>query len=464
MENSYQSENSDSNQSSTYDNTHTNSATDLMPMHIDEEEVKDNEIEIDEVENNTDTQNTQQEQEQQDNKVTEIIADTLTVTNRKSLRTHKKKQVIDFLPTSSATNSDDEYEYDANVGVGIAGGVGDTTISHNFDEEMINNKVIQTYFLHRLLTVIQSFNGNISSITGWSVIIYKRRTGLSVGIIDVLYYTTQGQVLRSRAETLIYLGLLPEDELSGNDIRQQNHINAIEHREKALISQLIYSLKNDIYDYILYKNDNIYFMRHDTSNATASSATAIPVNPPPTPVYTSTTTNITSAHTNALANTTSTAPANIANPVDPSTPSTSAPSPVVPLLAGGNGICINRDYFAIGNTTVLCWGKILSENRYFQVSIYIYIVYYVYSVYIVCRIYSCVFFMLYTRTCIHTCTTIQYILTLQYDLTYILYSIYSCIHTIHKNILIIYTIYTHTYIIDCNPDLPLRIPVPTNRK
>ena len=373
MENSYQSENSDSNQSSTYDNTHTSTASNdlIMPMDKDEEDVQDNEV--NNIIQNADTQNTQEEQQegQQDtNKTTEIA-----VTNRKSSRTPKKRQVIDFLPTSSATNSEDEYEYDA-PGTGQA--VGDTT-SHNSDEEMINNKVIQTYFLHRLLTVIQSFNGNISSVTGWSVIIYKRRTGLSVGIIDVLYYTTHGQVLRSRAETLIFLGLLPEDELSGNDIRQQNHINAIEHREKALISQLIYSLKDEIYDNILFKNDNIYFMRHNASNATATFATAIPVNlPTPTPMYT--TTSTTSAHTA----TTCTAPANvanIANPSDVSSPlsggmptlATSSPSPVVPPVASpGAGVCINRDYFAIGNTTVLSWGKILSENRYFQVCMYVY--------------------------------------------------------------------------------------------
>jgi len=96
---------------------------------------------------------------------------------------------------------------------------------------------VQKYFFLRLEEIIQISGGSTHELQGWRVQVLKRTGGLTLGLLDVFYYNNRGKRFRTRVEVACFMNLMPVPKNLRGLTREQLHMNAIETRERHIISQ-----------------------------------------------------------------------------------------------------------------------------------------------------------------------------------------------------------------------------------
>eukprot|EP01039_Chlorochromonas_danica_P011236 gene11236-12533_t len=178
---------------------------------------------------------------------------------------------------------------------------------------------LKKFFTQRLIDNIVEVYGqdilpHLSSLstTLWSIIITKRISGISLGMIEIdYYYNPDNKKFRNRGEVIAFLGITPALKKNTRYItREQCYLCACEHREKILLSQQLPYYSYNIEE-IRYENNEIVIIPSMTTTIT----------------------------------TTTTLP---------------------PLGIG------ERGFFAMGNITILSWGTIITTHPAFHTNHQIY--------------------------------------------------------------------------------------------
>lgn len=92
----------------------------------------------------------------------------------------------------------------------------------------------------RLEQVVSVLGGNVDQVADVLYQVTRRPTGLTQGIINVYYHAIgTGKRYKSRVEVATSLGLFPSARSLRHLTREANFINAMEIREKQLLSQMI---------------------------------------------------------------------------------------------------------------------------------------------------------------------------------------------------------------------------------
>jgi hypothetical protein len=115
---------------------------------------------------------------------------------------------------------------------------------------------LKQYFQSRLEQTIAFLSGNVELLKGWKVQVVKRTNGLTAGLLEIFYFNPRGKKFRSRVEVACFLNLMPSIKSLRTMTKDQFYLNAIENRERHLISQQL-ALCNFACDEIIFHNDII---------------------------------------------------------------------------------------------------------------------------------------------------------------------------------------------------------------
>eukprot|EP01031_Cornospumella_fuschlensis_P034886 gene34886-42245_t len=117
--------------------------------------------------------------------------------------------------------------------------------------------ILQDFFLSRMKNSLEeTFNLTID-ISGWRTVVAKRISGMTVGLLEVDYYTPEGKKCRNRTEVIAHLSSLKKT--SKNTPREQHFVSAMEYREEILLAQKLASY-NFTCDAIKYISDKIVIL------------------------------------------------------------------------------------------------------------------------------------------------------------------------------------------------------------
>jgi len=115
---------------------------------------------------------------------------------------------------------------------------------------------LKHYFFNRLEQTVAFLGGSPDHLKGWKIQVVKRTGGLTLGLIEIFYFSHRGKKFRSRVEVACFLNLMPSIKNIRSMSRDQFYLNAIESRERHLISQQL-ALCNFSCEEIVFQNDVI---------------------------------------------------------------------------------------------------------------------------------------------------------------------------------------------------------------
>jgi hypothetical protein len=99
---------------------------------------------------------------------------------------------------------------------------------------------IKRFLKARLEQVVAVLDGGVDLVADVVIQVTRRHTGLTQGILNVYYHATgTGKRHKSRVEVATALGLFPWARSLRHLTREANFINAMEIREKQLLSQMV---------------------------------------------------------------------------------------------------------------------------------------------------------------------------------------------------------------------------------
>lgn len=283
----------------------------------DNNEEKDNELDLEQGEeedsNNIIINNNENNQSQTFNK------ESTQMMERRSLRpSNQFKKLVYTNEISNDADSDNEVNMD----------------QEDFNQQCLISclPALKSYLHKRLEQVIIELGGKSENLQGYRIQILKRTGGLNIGIIDVFYYSTKNKRYRSRIEVACSLGLMVFMKNIRSMTREQHYINAIETREKHLLSQQL-AVCNYKCDEIIYDNDLIEIIQRNSSPSKIAD----------------------NQYNNVL----------VANPPDDDENTNQHPEQMTMVTQSSSSssstttLSSNKEYhLSIGNITVLDWGKV----------------------------------------------------------------------------------------------------------
>ena len=99
---------------------------------------------------------------------------------------------------------------------------------------------IKRFLMARLEQVVSVLGGSLEQVADVVLQVTRRPSGLTQGIINVYYHATgTGKRYKSRVEVATALGLFPWARSLRHLTREANFINAMEIRERQLLSQML---------------------------------------------------------------------------------------------------------------------------------------------------------------------------------------------------------------------------------
>lgn len=185
---------------------------------------------------------------------------------------------------------------------------------------------LKQYFYNRLEQTVLFLGGSQEHLKGWKVQVLKRTGGLTLGIVEVFYFSNRGKKFRSRVEVACFLNLMPSIKSIRTMSRDQFYLNAIETRERHLISQQL-ALCNFSCDEIIFHNDVITLVNNNIDKSVTLAPDSIP--------------DILEAK----------------DAVDSQQEATSE-APVIDFATAKNL------YFSFGNMVILDWGRLVPDSAF----------------------------------------------------------------------------------------------------
>lgn len=96
---------------------------------------------------------------------------------------------------------------------------------------------VRNFFFARLEQALTKFGGQSSLLQGWRVEVHKRASGLAAGTLDVFYCSPSSNKFRSRVDAIGEMGIIPGSRSLRSMSREQLYDIAVETREKLLVAQ-----------------------------------------------------------------------------------------------------------------------------------------------------------------------------------------------------------------------------------